>query len=264
MELPFPGMDPYLEAPSLWPDVHTRLIAASCDAIQSKITPNYVARITPYIALEQIDLASPRRAIVPDVGIYEREPIGSSPAVATIDTPSLMGTAAIEVPTRYAWIEIRTVIDDSLVTVIELLSPVNKRPGSEGADAYEKKRQELVTNRINLLEIDLLRGGRRPKLGPSTILPNDPYFIFLSRDERWPEVAIWACPLQRPLPTVPIPLRRPDPDVALSLNQVLQQVYRNARYDLQIDYRATPPLPELSADDATWLDAHLREKALRD
>jgi hypothetical protein len=26
---PFPGMDPYLERPDLWPDVHNRLIAAS-------------------------------------------------------------------------------------------------------------------------------------------------------------------------------------------------------------------------------------------
>jgi hypothetical protein len=27
MPSPFPGMDPYLEAPELWPDVHHRLIS---------------------------------------------------------------------------------------------------------------------------------------------------------------------------------------------------------------------------------------------
>jgi hypothetical protein len=264
MELPFPGMDPYLEQPSLWPDVHTRLIAAMCDAIQAQIAPGYVARITPYVALEQIDIATPRRAIVPDVGVYERDLPGVSPLATTITAPSLTGTALMAIPTRYARIEIRAVNDETLVTAIELLSPVNKRPGTDGADAYEKKRQELFQSGVHLLEIDLLRSGRRPQLAPSTVLPAAPYFVFLSRVERWPEIAIWSCPLQGSLPTVPVPLRRPDPDVPLPLTQVLHQVYRNARYDLQIDYRVAPPLPEISAEDAAWLDAHLRERGLRE
>jgi hypothetical protein len=58
-------------------------------------------------------------------------------------------------------------------------------------------------------------------------------------------------------------LRRPDPDVVLSLTQVLQQVYRNARYDLQVDYRTAPPPPDLAPEDATWLDAQLRERGMR-
>jgi hypothetical protein len=58
-------------------------------------------------------------------------------------------------------------------------------------------------------------------------------------------------------------LHRPDPDVPLPLTQVLHQIYRNARYDLQVDYRVAPPPPELSADDAAWLDAQLRERGLR-
>ncbi|NCC35847.1 MAG: DUF4058 family protein [Chloroflexia bacterium] len=263
MELPFPGMDPYLEQPGLWPDVHTRLITTSCDAIQAQIAPGYVARITPYIALEQIDIATSRRAIVPDVGVYERDLPGVSPLATSITAPSLTGAALLQIPTRYARIEIRTVHDDTLVTAIELLSPVNKRPGADGADAYEQKRQELFQRGVHLLEIDLLRGGRRPQLAPSTVLPAAPYFVFLSRVERWPEIAIWSCPLQGSLPTVPVPLRHPDPDVPLPLTQVLQQVYRNARYDLQIDYRAAPPPPELAPEAAVWLDAYLREKGLR-
>ncbi len=175
MELPFPGMDPYLEQPSLWPDVHSSLIAAMRDTLQAQIALSYVARITPYVALEQIDIAVPRRAIVPNVGVYERDLTGVSPAAATITAPSLTGTALMEIPTRYARIEIRAVNDETLVTAIELLSPVNKRPGADGADAYEKKRQELFQSGVHLLEIDLLRGGRRPQLAPSTVLPAAPY-----------------------------------------------------------------------------------------
>jgi hypothetical protein len=262
MELPLPGMDLYLERPSLWPDVHTRLITASCDALQAQIAPGYIAQITPYIALEQIDIAVPRRAVVPDVGVYERDIPVVAPSAAVVDAPSLTGTALLDIPTRYARIEIRAVNDETLITAIELLSPANKRPGADGADAYEKKRQELFQSGVHLLEIDLLRGGKRPRLARP--LPPAPYFVFLSRAERWPEIAIWTCSLQQPLPTIPVPLRRPDPDVALPLNQLLHQVYRNARYDLQVDYRAAPPPPELSVEDAAWLDAHLRERGLRE
>ncbi len=263
MEPPFPGMDPYLELPRLWPDVHTGLITAMRDHLQAQIAPGYIAQITPYVAMEQIDIALPRQVLVPDVGVYEREPPGTVSVAAVIDAPSLTGTAVVEVPTRYARIEIRAVNDETLITVIELLSPVNKRPGVDGADAYAKKRQELCMNSVHVLEIDLLRGGRRPPLAHPDRLPDAPYFVFLSRAERWPEVAIWPCALARPLPTIPVPLRHPDPDVALPLNQVVHQVYRNARYDLRIDYRAAPPPPDLAAEDAAWLDAHLRERGWR-
>jgi hypothetical protein len=257
-------MDPYLERTSLWPDVHAGFITAMRDQLQAQIAPHYIAQITPYIALEQIEIAVPRRAIVPAVGVYERDAPGVAANTAVIDAPALVGTAVMEVPTRYARIEIRSVNNETLITTIELLSPVNKRPGPDGADAYEKKRHELFMSSAHLLEIDLLRGGRRPHLAKPDPLPDAPHFVFLSRVERWPEVAIWPCPLQHPLPRVPVPLRRPNPDVALDLTQIVRQVYQNARYDLQVDYRSDPPPPALSADESRWLDTCLRERGLRE
>jgi hypothetical protein len=256
-------MDPYLEQPSLWPDVHAGLIAAIRDELQTQLVPRYIAQITPYVALEQLEIAVPRRALVPDVGVYERDEPGTPAIAVAIDAPPLLGTAVMEVPTRYARIEIRATNNETLVTAIELLSPVSKRPGPEGADAYEKKRQELFMSGVHLLEIDLLRVGRRPHLARPSPLPPEPYFMFLSRVERWPEIAIWPCSLQKPLPNLPVPLRHPDPDVVLNLTAVLRQVYRNARYDLQVDYRNPPPPPELSPEDAAWLDALLRERGRR-
>jgi hypothetical protein len=256
-------MDPYLEAPRLWPDVHTALISAIRDQIQQQIVPRYFAQITPYIALEQIEIASSRYAIVPDVGVYERDAPGATAVIEAVDAPPLIGTAIMEVPTRYARIEIRARDEERLITAIEVLSPVNKRPGVDGADAYEKKRQELFKGGVHLLEIDLLRNGRRPRLARPDPLPDAPYFVFLSRTERWPEIAIWPCGLQKALPTIPVPLRAPDPDARLSLSAVLRQVYRNARYDVQLDYGAPPPQPALSPADAGWLDTYLRERGLR-
>src|SRR5215471_10015904 len=47
MKSPFPGMDPYLEHPSLWPDVHNRLIAAVADDLSERVAPRY------YVGLER-------------------------------------------------------------------------------------------------------------------------------------------------------------------------------------------------------------------
>ncbi|MEQ9372900.1 MAG: DUF4058 family protein [Coleofasciculus chthonoplastes F3-SA18-01] len=41
MHNPFPGMNPYLELPDLWHQVHNRLIVAIADAITPQIVPKY-------------------------------------------------------------------------------------------------------------------------------------------------------------------------------------------------------------------------------
>ncbi len=260
MQPPFPGMDPYLEAPDLWPDVHASLAFAIRDQIQPRLSPRYTAALIPYIAFEAIEIA-PVRLAVPDVGILERDLPGPVGAATAIAPAPLTGIVAMEAPTRYQRIEIRAVGGDTLVTVIELLSPVNKRPGAEGADAYDRKRREILRSDAHLLEIDLLRPGRRPAL--TTPLPDAPYFIFLSRIERRPLVEIWPLSLREPLPVVPVPLRSPDADVPLALAEALHHAYTSARYDLRIDYRHAPPPPTLSPDDAAWLDAQLRASGLR-
>jgi hypothetical protein len=261
MELPFPGMDPYLERPRLWPDVHHRIISVVCDRILDQLQPQYTAVITPYIGFESLDITPVRLAVVPDVAVLETElspKAGSS--VAVVPAPVTV-TAAMDIPTRYAGIEIRTADDETLITAIELLSPVNKRSGADGADAYERKRQEVFRSSAHLIELDLLRAGKRPQT--STPLPDAPYFILLSRAERRPRLDVWPLSLREPIPPVPVPLRHPDPDIVLDLGAALQQVYRGARYERRVDYRAAPPPPELSAEDAAWLDAHLRERGLR-
>jgi hypothetical protein len=253
-------MDPYLEDRSLWPGTHHRLISTICEQLQPLINPRYIAEIEQYTALELIDIV-PTRLIAPDVAVIERT--GASPGMgaAVIDPPPVVGAVELSVPTRYGRIEIRTTRDESIVTVIEVLSPVNKRPGSEAADAYERKRQELFRTDAHLLEIDLLRSGRRPAL--ATPWPEAMYAILLSRAEQRPSIGIWPLGLVDTLPVVSVPLRYPDPDVALDLGAVLRQVYASGRYDLRLDYRQPPPQPELSLDEASWLDRLLRERGLR-
>ena len=39
MPSPFPGMDPYLEYPGLWPDVHHNLISDTQDFLAHQLRP---------------------------------------------------------------------------------------------------------------------------------------------------------------------------------------------------------------------------------
>ncbi len=123
------------------------------------------------------------------------------------------------------------------------------------------KRADLFRTDVHLLEIDLIRAGRRPSL--ATKRPPGDYFALLSRAEDRPAVGIWPIALADPLPVVPIPLRQPDPDVPLDLGAVLRHIYASARYDLRVDYQQAPPPPELSPEEHNWLDAILRERGLR-
>lgn len=261
MPSPFPGMDPYLEEPGMWPDVHNSLITTIREQLQVQLAPNYRAVLTPSVVFESIEIA-PVRAAIPDVGLFERAaPQPGSGAVVVSEVAPLTLPALMEIPVEYARIEIRTVRDRVLVTAIELLSPANKRPGSEGAEAYEKKRQELFRSTAHLLEIDLLRTGRRPQVARP--LPDAPYFIFLSRVQHRPYIEIWPLSLREPIKPVPVPLRHPDPAVPLDLGAAIHETYQRARYDLEINYRADPPLPDLAANDRDWLGEYLQAVGVR-
>ncbi|MEI7769214.1 MAG: DUF4058 family protein, partial [Chloroflexales bacterium] len=47
MPTPFPGMDPYLEQPAIWPDFHNSLIVALRDDLAPRLRPRY------YVAIEE-------------------------------------------------------------------------------------------------------------------------------------------------------------------------------------------------------------------
>ena len=45
MAMIFPGMDPYLESPSLWQGFHNRFIVYLADALQPRLGPRYLTAI---------------------------------------------------------------------------------------------------------------------------------------------------------------------------------------------------------------------------
>jgi hypothetical protein len=147
-----------------------------------------------------------------------------------------------------------------VVTVIEVLSLTNKLPG-ESRDQYRRKPEELRAGGVSLVEIDLLRAGRR-RLGiPYHRIPlshRTTYQVCVRRGWQPRAVEIYPVPLRQSLPTVSVPLRDTDTDVPLDLQTLLEPCYRNGGYDADIDYRI-PPIPPLAADDEAWADA-LRQR----
>ena len=149
----------------------------------------------------------------------------------------------------YLAVEIRDVAERRLVTVIEILSPENKR--GKGYLEYNDKRAAILATDTHLLEIDLLRQGQRIALIGE--LPRAPYFVFVSRWTRRPKTQVYPIQLRDKLPTVPVPLLLPDPDVALDLQAALDACFELVGYERLLDY--TQPLAELSAEDAAWVNS---------
>ena len=113
-----------------------------------------------------------------------------------------------------------------VVTIIEVLSPANKRANSDGRREYLAKRAMILRSSAHLVEIDLLRGGERlPMAEP---LPSVDYDVIVSRAPRRPMADVWPTTLRQPLPTVPIPLAGEDPEVPLDLQAIFHAVHERA------------------------------------
>jgi hypothetical protein len=252
MPSPFPGMDPYIESPALWSDFHNDLASEIRAHLNRHIQPRYFARLTPYVTYEVVEIGQ-ASGIRPDIGVWHLDPVPatSTTSTGTIPAAPVESLVALEIPLRLHRVEIRTTAQQQLVTVIEILSPVNKRPGHQAHLAYHRKRRNLLHSEVHLLEIDLLRGGERPPL--ERPVPPAAYYVVLSRAERRPRVDVWPLQLRDRLPILPVPLLTPDPDVALDLGAAVASVYERGAYVQQIDYRQSPPPPPLPSAETEWL-----------
>ncbi len=260
MPSPFPGMDPYLEDHTLWPDVHQRLIAYISEALQPQVRPKYVARIG-----ERITLAEIGQGFIPDVLIVQ-PPRNPAPVVAhggllVADQPATY--RFVDEQRRLPYIEIIYRETGDVITVIEVLSPVNK--SGEGREKYLKKQTELLRTQVNLVEIDLLGAVDTPTLARTYEIlepPNWRYVVSVNRLHQRQDLEIYAFRLQDRLPRCRIPLRAADPDVVLDLPAVFTRSYDVGGYDLMVNYTQEPPVT-LSASETAWMRARLQEQGVR-
>lgn len=252
MPSPFPGMDPYLENPAFWSAVHNRLIVAIADDLVDHLNEKYRVEIEKrtYFSSDDESLL----VGIPDVAVVTGRATESAISTATVprskQPQKVTVPIAEEVHERY--LEIREVATGTVVTMIELLSPKNKRPG-EGRLAYERKRNQVLASATHLIEIDLLRGGRPfPIIGESL----GDYRILICRADQRPIADLYAFTLRQPIPSVPVPLMPGEAEPNLDLQKLLNYVYERGRYHLAINYSQSPQLP-LSEADAQWANTFL-------
>lgn len=258
MPSPFPGMDPYLEHPALWPDVHQRLIVALADSLGPTLRPRYRVAVEERVYVT--DVEGPLFIGRPDMSVVNAGPptgMGTSAPVALVEP------RVVEVPLpdriREGYLEVRDVATGQVVTMAELLSPTNKRAG-EGRRLYEEKRLQVLGTRTHLVEIDLLRGGEPMKMWGDG--KDSHYRILVSRADRRPRADLYAFNLRDPIPPFSLPLRPGDEEPVVELGTLLHALYDRAGYDLALDY-AAEPVPPLEGDELAWADQLLRDEGLR-
>jgi hypothetical protein len=261
MSCPFPGMDPYLEMPPNWGDFVPDFLAEIRNKLLRQLFPRYNVRIEEYVLVMRDD--EPLHRMQPDVAISEPPPWQQRGGVALQEATSTAVHEAIEIaypalePETQRHIAVIRRADDRVVTVMEMLSPSNKTPGEKGFEAYLTKRNELIESEVNLVEIDLLRGGRRLPMHSS--LPQGDYYALVGRVERRPRCEVIAWRLPESLPTIPIPLAPEDDDARLDLAEAFRSVYDAGIFDRRLPYdEPLDPRPDEAL--AKWIDDCLAKK----
>jgi hypothetical protein len=257
-------MDPYLESAAYWRDLHTCLITHIRAALQPLLRPAYNARVEERLLIVPMD-----RFVYADASIHKHR---VEEALAAYTEATQAGvTAPGERPLAQPWIislsdepptetyiEIIRTDSREVVTVVEVLSPSNKTSNS-GFEEYARKRRDLLSSQVNLVEIDLLAQGIRPFPQPTDCdAARCRYMIGVSRAANRARYELYPIAVSEMLPRFSIPLRAPDADVPLDLQAALARCYDEGAYDDLIDY-TQPPSTVLAEVERQFVLARLRD-----
>lgn len=275
MASPFPGMDPYLEAPDIWPDFHDALASEIRAELNGSLPGPYYARLEmrPEVGIVEGEEFS-RRRVVPDVAVVRPVP-GAGGGVAVLSgnaRTAVSDSFEIEVASEtisHPFVEIR---DPSrghlLITLIEIVSPSNKLPGPD-REAYERKQREVLGSSASLIEIDLLRtGDRLVPIEVDQFVRNRraDYMVAVNRAWLRPKkdvYTVFTIVLEEPLPVIAVPLREGQPELPLDLQSVFQRAYAGGPYRRgAVDYDQ-PPRPPVSDERDSWLNERLLASGMR-
>ena len=259
MPSPFPGMDPWIENAEYFRDFHDTMITLIRSAINERAPQGYAARGTQLVWMDDDQIREP------DVGVFGRRgnhsfngPLTMAGALAVEEE-----VATVEVEQKY--LEIFSKDGMRLVTVIEILSRSNKRPGDKGREAYLQKQKECKEKGVHLVEIDLLRGGAHVTAVPLAKLRAKAgafeYQVSIATCN--PPIRYYAVPIRMTerLPMIPIPL---DPDVEpvrIELQPLFERTYDTGRYAEFMDF-AKPCDPALSLEQQAWAEGILKSKGV--
>lgn len=269
MPSPFPGMDPFLEHPDLFPGFHDSFIAHLKELLQPKLPDPYFADSGRRAWIEVSE-----RFIGPDVQVLKprqgqesseerRGAAGVAVAVPPSTRPIVIHVPHDERREPFLDIYVGRRPERRLVTTIEILSPSNKAPGEQGRDLYLRKQRETLQSKVHMVEIDLLRAGEH-----TTAVPRDrllakagrfDYHVCVHRFDEFEDFLVYPIRLEERLPEITIPLLPGDPSITIDLQSVLARAYDAGPYRREIHYREEAPAPPLSPEQSTWASGVLKQ-----
>lgn len=229
MPSPFPGMDPYLETPKLWPAFQHQLLACLYQILLPGLVDRYRARVGT-------------RNYVSEMPLF---------------------TSVIREQYAEEYIEIRSRTDGKLVTLLEVVSPANKTTPA-GRQAYLDARQQAVSQKAGIVEIDLVMQGKPLLTYSRDGLPEYDYAVTVTRSTAPDRYEIYTSTLQKKLPKFKLPLAADDRDALLDLQAAFGRAYDLGNFAAQIDYKGAPP-PDVPFTDAyrAWAEELLKLSKLR-
>ena len=231
MPSPFPGMDPWLESPYIWGDFHQAFAGAMRAYLKKALPKPFYARTDsrPEIGIVS-DEGEISRHIGPGIAVARRP--GRKSGVKMASSVRAVTEDSFEVvvsnePGKHVYVEIRDSIrEHQLVTLIEIVSPSNKRKG-KNRRAYLRKQREVLGAKASLIEIDLLRAGKRLFASAeleamlATVAKRVDYVVSVSRgwnrDELQSAFEIFPISIDEILPCIPLPLTEDRPEIPVDL-----------------------------------------------
>lgn len=199
---------------------------------------------------------------MPDVSVRQSSRLWDEPGELAEGSVALAEPQPVEVMlpmpgiVRHRYLEIRSLHSD-VITVIEILSPVNKR--GIGRQKYESKRLEILESQTQLVEIDLLPTGK-----PMLVLGYEleiHYRVLVSESGDRPQAQLFPFDVQHALPKFRVPLKSEDAAVMINLKPLLNEIYELSGYDLDIDYRQAP-VPKWPDPELRWIEQWLKSQGL--
>lgn len=243
MKPAFPGMNTYLKSPDLWTEVGSWLIVELARSLNPVLTSKYRAAVEKRVYTETLLVGSPDGLV-----FSAKELSGLTAATNSILAQPVNVNVPMTEEIQKRYLEIRQVGTGQVVTVIEVLSPKNKRTGA-WRDQYNAKQTKIFGSRTHLVEIDLLR-DEQPQLVAGDVQSD--CRILVSRSEDRPQAELYPFNLRDPVPQFHLPLLSPDDEPVLQLRAMLDAIYEEAALDLAIDY-SKQPVPPLRTEDMQWI-----------
>jgi hypothetical protein len=220
-------MDPYLEEDKLWPAFHHQFVACLYQILLPGLVDRYRARVG-------------QRHYVTEQALF---------------------TSVLREEHHEEFIEVRQRSDGRLVTLVDVVSPINKTTAT-GRQAYLDKRRESKQAGASLVEIDLVLQGQPTLEFSRDGLPDWDYAVTVTRSTQPERYEIYTATLQKRLPRFRLPLAADDRDTVLDLQGAFARCYDQGGLGAMVDYKRLPSVT-LNEEDRRWVEEVLRQQKLR-